>query len=124
MEKGQGKGMDTLQVDNVFTRKEYIERENLLRHLNDVWLTVTPTDAMPDDDRQLAKMRCDGIEIAMEAVEDFPAADVTPAVRCKECKHSAIDDIGLLYCKCVTYYNHVPEDWFCADGERKDGDGE
>ena len=27
MEKGQGKGTDTLQTDKVFTRKEYIERE-------------------------------------------------------------------------------------------------
>ena len=27
MEKGQGKGTDTLPTDNVFTRKEYIERE-------------------------------------------------------------------------------------------------
>ena len=27
MEKGQGKGTDTLQTDNVFTHKEYIERE-------------------------------------------------------------------------------------------------
>lgn len=50
----------------------------------------------------------------------IPAADVVPVVRCKDCKHSAIDYIGLLYCKGVTYYNHVPEDWYCADGERKD----
>ncbi len=27
MEKGQGKGTDTLATDKVFTRKEYIERE-------------------------------------------------------------------------------------------------
>ena len=27
MEKGQGKGTDTLQTDNVFARKEYIERD-------------------------------------------------------------------------------------------------
>ena len=27
MEKGRGKGKDTLQTNNVFTRKEYIERE-------------------------------------------------------------------------------------------------
>lgn len=31
MEKGQGKGTDTLQTDNVFTRKEYIEREAALK---------------------------------------------------------------------------------------------
>lgn len=43
-------------------------------------------------------------------------------VRCGECKHSAVDFENRRYCKLVTYYNHVPDDWFCADGERKDGD--
>ena len=33
---------------------EYIEREALLRYLNDIWLSATPNDSMPDDDRQLA----------------------------------------------------------------------
>lgn len=58
--------------------KEYIEREAALRHLNDIWLTETPADFMPDNKREQAKMRCDGIKIAMEAVEDFTAADVVP----------------------------------------------
>ena len=47
-----------------------------------------------------------------------------PVVRCVECKHSAIDTLGERYCKGVAYgCSHVPDDWFCADGERMDGDG-
>lgn len=61
---------------------------------------------------------------ALHNNDALPAADVVPVVRCKDCKYSAVDFENMRYCKFVTYYNHVPDDWFCADGERKDGDGE
>lgn len=57
---------------------EYIEREALLRYLNDIWLTATPTDTMPEDDRRLAIVRCMGLNDAMDAVKNAPAADVVP----------------------------------------------
>lgn len=47
-------------------------------------------------------------------------ADMRPVVLCKDCKHSAIDLENMRYCKCVTYYNHVQDDWFCADGEKRE----
>ena len=65
-----------------------------------------------------------GIMTVRGGLASVHAADVVPVVRCGECKHSAIDFENRRYCKLVTYYNHVPDDWFCADGERKDGDGE
>ena len=58
------------------------------------------------------------------AFDRIPAADVRPVVRCGECEYSAIGYENRRYCKLVTYYNHVPDDWFCADGKRKDGDGD
>lgn len=60
---------------------EYIEREALLRYLNDIWLSAMPNDSMPDDDRQLAIVRCMGLNDAMDAVKSIPAADVRPVVR-------------------------------------------
>ena len=54
-------------------------------------------------------------------IENFPAADVAPVVRCKGCKHSW-EDIGGLCCgygplvDCI-----VPEDFFCAYGKLKEG---
>lgn len=65
-----------------------------------------------------------GIMTVRTGLANLPAADVAPVVRCKDCKYSAVDYENMRYCKLVTYYNHVPDDWFCADGERKDGDGE
>mgnify|MGYP007080086197 CR=1 FL=1 len=46
-----------------------------------------------------------------------------PVVHCKDCKNSW-EDIGGLCCShgvCVDCT--VPEDFFCADGERKENDG-
>ena len=67
--------------ERVMAEKEYIEREALLRYLNDIWLSATPNDFMPDDDRQLAMVRCMGLNDAMDAVKSIPAADVRPVVR-------------------------------------------
>ena len=65
----------------------------------------------------------------------IPAADVVPVARCGECKWS--DNYGLdLMCQKHSGItkNNLGEDihfvewhsknFFCADGERKDGDGE
>lgn len=65
-----------------------------------------------------------GIMAVRNHLPEIHAADVVEVVRCGECKHSAVDFEDRRYCKLVTYYNHVPDDWFCADGERKDGDGD
>ena len=67
----------------------------------------------------------------MAIINGFPAADVVEAVRCRDCKHYDCEDGDQ---KCVKdaewseedacYYGfiayHGPE-FFCADGERKDG---
>lgn len=57
-------------------------------------------------------------------IAEMPAADVRPVVRCKDCRY-AYDSVGGWCCShgiCVDCV--VREDFFCADGERKDGDGE
>ena len=42
------------------------------------------------------------------------AVDAVPVVRCKDCKYFKTR-------LCENEDSH--DDWFCADGERKDGDG-
>ena len=62
-----------------------------------------------------------GIESVLEYVENLPAADVAPVVRCKDCKYSW-EDIGGLTCShgvCVDC--NVLGDFYCSYGERKDG---
>lgn len=61
----------------------------------------------------------------IDAVATVPAADVVPVVRCGECKHRDPEDKK---CDCGglehAHIFPVADDWFCADGERKDGDGD
>ena len=43
-------------------------------------------------------------------------------IRCKDCKH--LKPLELLAKQCCTLLSiAVSDDWYCADGKRKDGDG-
>lgn len=63
-----------------------------------------------------------GINIAdhMDIFAEIPAADVAPVVHCKDCEYSW-EDIGGLTCShgiCVDCI--VQEDFFCADGVKRE----
>ena len=65
------------------------------------------------DDEEL----CDKCEVALSRLSGY----AVPVVRCKDCKHSW-EDIGGLTCShgvCVDCV--VLGDFYCANGERKDG---
>ena len=59
----------------------------------------------------------------------IPAADVAPVVRCGECNHwhRCLSDDGKTeffnFSHCQKGHHGFPN-FFCADGERKDGDGD
>lgn len=96
--------------------KEYIEREaaNKAIELLRQELEIDDADAAYND--ALIDCRYD--------IAHIPAADVVEVVRCKDCRY-AYDSVGGWCCSrgvCVDCI--VREDFFCADGERKDGDGE
>lgn len=66
---------------------------------------------------------------AIETVKCFPAADVAPVVRCKDCKHYRNYPNGLCYLHTEPKTNArgysgeavcVEPDDFCSYGERKD----
>ena len=51
--------------------------------------------------------------VDVKQIADAPTVDAVPVVRCKDCK----------YFKTWLCQNEDNSDnWFCADGERKDGD--
>lgn len=52
-------------------------------------------------------------------VENAPTVDAVPVVRCKDCKHHENEEIGMVYCP-NAIGGWVGENWFCANGERKD----
>ena len=59
-------------------------------------------------------------EVAM-AVEHAPTIDAVPVVRCKDCKHSLKDDLfRTRWCQKPGHVKEVKDEFFCADGERKD----
>lgn len=55
-----------------------------------------------------------------EVIKNAPTIDAVPVVRCRECKHHEDEEIGMIYCPNVLG-GWVAENWFCADGERKEG---
>ena len=67
-------------------------------------------------------------EKLVELLTEFYGSDpmyygVTAVVRCKDCIHS-YDDLCGLSCTCGPYVDCVVQpEFYCADGKRKDGDG-
>lgn len=75
---------------------------------------------------------------AVSLLGSAPTIDAVPVVRCKECKHRPIDTGGHNYgqdlffpdednvcpCQCGDqWYSWMPgDDWFCANGERREDD--
>ena len=71
----------------------------------------------------------DGVRFAVEKMDEAQTVDAVPVVRCKDCKYWVfIDkDNGIGYGECMNDCAVIRrdawpnEDYFCADGERKDG---
>lgn len=62
----------------------------------------------------------------LDWIDDLPAADVRPVVLCRECKYAQMAIDGLCkYCDRLTEIGvddavYLPEDFFCAAGEKKE----
>lgn len=71
-----------------------------------------------------APCRSCGYGDVLDDLEDFPAADVRPVVTCADCKHWNIDWVPNYakenehFCPIVTLTTR--DDWFCADGEKRE----
>ncbi len=63
--------------------------------------------------------------VVLRMIDDAPAADVAPVVRCKDCKYlvnATVNSNGFLICNAIDM-EIAPED-FCSYGEcREDKDG-
>ena len=62
-----------------------------------------------------------------ELLRDIPAVDAVPVVRCRECKKKNKKKCPMTIVnfgregKEILVQNHVPDDFYCAAGERKEG---
>ena len=59
--------------------------------------------------------------IEQETIDSFDAHNAPELVRCKDCRFG--EEWGRLVSCGLMKGSHKP-DWFCADGERKEGDGD
>ena len=58
----------------------------------------------------------------MDSLRNLPAADVVEVVRCKYCAFRVTDEnTGVRWC--VPYGDIRDDDFFCADGRRREVDG-
>lgn len=59
-----------------------------------------------------------------EILNAFDRGDLVPVVRCKDCKNLCkVESFTWLAGECEITHNKVTADFFCAFGQRKDGDG-
>ena len=99
---------------------EHIEREATIKRIQEVYCA---------DCNSYNGVRCRacGIGDAIDMIEDAPAADVVPVVRCKDCKHLCVWNRKDIYAFCPkTNIVFLPFEkdtrtFFCSYGERKDG---
>jgi hypothetical protein len=59
---------------------------------------------------------------ALTVLDNAPTVDAVPVCRCKDCKHRDPEDHK---CDCghdILWQLPRDDDWFCADGERKERD--
>lgn len=99
---------------------EYIEREALIKKLNEA-----PAYFDSGDIRY-------GIDIATQQVIEQPTADVVEVVRCKDCEHCCIStdpktNISIQKCGYVGFNpiqsSQVSDDFYCGFGELKEREG-
>lgn len=90
------------------TDKEYIEREELYKQVLSAYVTAERFGF------ELGK------EVVLLAIKQQPAADVVEVVRCGECQHY---NAGF-ECLIEGYGIERPNNYFCADGKRKNGEQE
>ena len=84
-------------------------------YADDIWKMRRNYQLM--DDTQTADKIMHGLYRAEQALKDAPTIDAVPVVRCKECKWFG----GKYNDYCFRdEYNHAG-DWYCADGERREG---
>lgn len=66
--------------------------------------------------------------VPLEAIDEAPTIDAVSVVRCKDCKNREkypCGEIEFYECSHLRLYGTkvgVEDDWFCADGERKESE--
>ena len=116
MEKGRGKEKDTLQTDNGFAHKKYIEREAAIAFMNE----VEPCICHDPDGAVFTATKDSNM---LEFLRAIPAADVVPVRHGRWVFNDELDDMfHCTVCDNVAVRNTFN---YCPNcGARMDGDSE
>lgn len=95
----------------------YIDADELIEYLKKMW------GRWDEDDWYEAQAK-DAMKDDIEIVNKQPTVDAVPVERCGECEHKRAQKNGQKYCGLhgSHYAMIVTDDWFCADGERRNDD--
>lgn len=100
---------------------EYIEREAFLKDVEERY--CLPCKETGKDYYGCVCRACRVNDMCGEVI-DAPAADVVPVVRCRDCIYTR-KLYGRLVCKYGTCSGCIlREDFFCANGTRKEGEAD
>lgn len=106
-EKGQKEMID----------KEYIEREKLIRHLEDEIEGCKIPAGSRANGKSVAYGTALGLKMASSFVRTLPVVDAVEIVRCKDCIHGSENADGSISCNCFMA-DSMPPTGFCSFGER------
>lgn len=99
----------------------YIDREALVARIKDLPTCWADAGGVYGKSMKYPDGMFD-CEDVVSLIENTPAADVAPVVRCKDCKYlvnATVNSNGFLICH-VSDMEIMPDD-FCSYGERKEG---
>lgn len=71
------------------------------------------------DALEITKRTSGDYATAFAEIRKIPTADVTPVIRCKDCKYAYINPSGAILC--ASSLQIKKQDGFCDDGDINDG---
>ena len=98
---------------------EYIEREALIAHIKDLPTWWADAGGVYGRSMKYPEGMFD-CEDVISSVENAPAADVAPVVRCKDCGNFRQNVYGV--CWCDEYGGAITPEDYCSRGEWKEAE--
>ena len=91
------------------------QKRKWLQTIADTQLAISPTGYESEDELAKRGGEWNGLQIAWEIIAGEERSEHPRLVRCKDCKWR-----GTNACFCKAR-DDVQDDWFCSEGERKEG---
>lgn len=89
----------------------------------DTQLAISPTGYESEDELAKRGWEWNGLQMAWEIIAGEERSEHPRLVRCKDCENACITSDDWVICTHIDSNGNDkhPVDWFCADGERKEG---